>query len=330
MMKNKLFCSLLFTLIIGSLLVSCKPEVEVFESSKKIANATLIGGVDSARSVCFVDGTTMKVIEYKFLPDYVATRTECVFGDGVYSTSSMKLSYEIEHAKNNVGLNIIFTPENVENEPFKVYFNEDAMIENGTDTIADKLLRYAKLESIVEKLPNTTWHYKDSTNWTDVIRVFDHLQIDTVLKPVMGIVNGRPGIVRVDTIFQTDSIFRDSIHVIGTKTYTHIEWNFARDEQSFSQKGSYSYEYSEYTKDSVKVDSASKLINKDFRWGLYTITTERRFGIRTISDDANKEVEDLAISQFMMPITNKVDTIKVDTVGYTMILGGKTKFELKK
>ena len=85
-MKNKLFCSLLFTLIIGSLLVSCKPEVEVFESSKKIANATLIG-TDSVRSGGIVSGANIKVVEYKFLSADKAIRTESTFGDGVYDAT---------------------------------------------------------------------------------------------------------------------------------------------------------------------------------------------------------------------------------------------------
>ena len=148
-MKNKLFISLLFTLIIGSLLVSCKPEVEVFESSKKIANATLIG-TDSVRSGGVVSGASIKVVEYKFLPDYKAVRTESTFGDGVYEApTSMNLSYAMEYAENNVGLNITFTPEDAEIAPFVVHFNENVMIENGTDTLSETMAKLANLEKIM-------------------------------------------------------------------------------------------------------------------------------------------------------------------------------------
>ena len=89
MMKNKLFLSLLFSLTLGLVLVACKPEVEVFESSKKIANATLLG-TDSIRSGGIVSGTSMKVVEYQFLPENKAIRTEKTVGDGVYKKKDMK------------------------------------------------------------------------------------------------------------------------------------------------------------------------------------------------------------------------------------------------
>ena len=215
-MKNKLFCSLLFTLIIGSLLVSCKPEVEVFESSKKIANATLIG-TDSVRSGGIVSGANIKVVEYKFLSADKAIRTESTFGDGVYEApKSMNLSYVMEFAENNVGLNITFTPENVEVAPFVVHFNENVMIENGTDTLSETMAKLANLEKIMADLPNTTWYFKDSTLWIDTTKV-DTIIMKITSSRVPG-PNGRPMIVK-DTTY--DTLQYELYDTIGIQNQTH-------------------------------------------------------------------------------------------------------------
>lgn len=310
-MKNKLFCSLLFTLIIGSLLVSCKPEVEVFESSKKIANATLIG-TDSVRSGGVVSGASIKVVEYKFLPDYKAIRTESTFGDGVYEApKSMNLSYVMEFAENNVGLNITFTPENVEVAPFVVYFNENVMIENGTDTLSETMTKLANLEKIMADLPNTTWYFKDSTLWIDTTKV-DTIIMKITSSRVPG-PNGKPMIVK-DTTY--DTLQYELYDTIGTMIYNEVEFTVKRDAKTLANTGHYYYEHSEYTKDSVLVKEKSILKDYDAHWGLYSITTARRFGLRMIAED-KKQQDDLAISLYSL----SAGTLKV---------GGTTEFKLKK
>ena len=310
-MKNKLFISLLFTLIIGSLLVSCKPEVEVFESSKKIANATLIG-TDSVRSGGVVSGASIKVVEYKFLPDYKAIRTESTFGDGVYEApKSMNLSYVMEFAENNVGLNITFTPENVEVAPFVVYFNENVMIENGTDTLSETMTKLANLEKIMADLPNTTWYFKDSTLWIDTTKV-DTIIMKITSSRVPG-PNGKPMIVK-DTTY--DTLQYELYDTIGTMIYDKVEFIINRDVKTLANTGHYYYEHSEYTKDSVLVKEKSILKDYDARWGLYSITTARRFGLRMMAED-NKQQDDLAISLYNL----SAGTLKV---------GGTTEFKLKK
>lgn len=310
-MKNKLFCSLLFTLIIGSLLVSCKPEVEVFESSKKIANATLIG-TDSVRSGGIVSGANIKVVEYKFLSADKAIRTESTFGDGVYEApKSMNLSYVMEFAENNVGLNITFTPENVEVAPFVVYFNENVMIENGTDTLSETMAKLANLEKIMADLPNTTWYFKDSTLWIDTTKV-DTIIMKITSSRVPG-PNGRPMIVK-DTTY--DTLQYELYDTIGTMIYNEVEFTVKRDANTLANTGHYYYEHSEYTKDSVLVKEKSILKDYDAHWGLYSITTARRFGLRMISDD-KKQQDDLAISLYSL----SAGTLKV---------GGTNEFKLKK
>lgn len=309
MMKNKLFVSLLFALTLGFVLVSCKPEVEVFESSKKIANATLIG-TDSIRAGGVVDGAKFTVVEYKFLPNNKAIRTESTFGDGVYEApSAMNLSYTMEYAKDYVGLNITFTPE--DGAPFDVYFNENVLIENGTDTLSETVAQLANLEKIKNDLPNTTWYFKDSTLWIDTT-VVDTIKMTITSSRVPG-PNGRPIIVK-DTTY--DTLQYELYDTLGTMTYTNIEFSLNRDANTLANNGHYYYEYSEYTKDSVKVAENSILKDYDATWGLYSIMTARRFGVRMMSKD-NKQQDDLAISLYNL----SSGTLKV---------GGTTEFKLKK
>lgn len=310
-MKNKLFCSLLFCLTLSLALVSCKPEVEVFESSKKIANATLIG-TDSVRSGGVVSGASIKVVEYKFLSEDKAIRTESTFGDGVYEApTSMNLFYVMEFAKNNVGLNITFTPENPEIAPFVVHFNENVMIENGTDTLSETMAKLANLEKIMADLPNTTWYFKDSTLWIDTTKV-DTIIMKIISSRVPG-PNGRPIIVK-DTTY--DTLQYELYDTIGTMIYDEVEFTVKRDANTLANTGHYYYEHSEYTKDSVLVKEKSVLKDYDAHWGLYSITTARRFGLRMISDD-KKQQDDLAISLYSL----SAGTLKV---------GGTTEFKLKK
>ena len=311
-MKNKLFLSLLFSLTLGLVLVACKPEVEVFESSKKIANATLIG-TDSIRSGGVVSGTNIKVVEYKFLPENKAVRTESTFGDGVYEApASMNLSYVMEYAENNVGLNITFTPDNVEAAPFVVYFNENVMIENGTDTLSETMAKLANLEKIMVDLPGTTWYFNDSTLWIDTTKV-DTIIMKITSSRVPG-PNGKPMIVK-DTTY--DTLQYELYDTIGTMIYDKVEFTINRDANTLANTGHYYYEHSEYTKDSVLVKDKSILKDYDARWGLYSITTARRFGVRMVSEDADKQQDDLAISLYSL----SAGTLKV---------GGTTEFKLKK
>ncbi len=339
MMKNKLFIPL-FILTMGFGLVACQPEVDVLGINQDIAQGTLIG-TDSARSVCFVTGTTMRIVEYKFLPDNKATRTECIFGDGLNTSNSVKYSYVMDFMENGYGCSLLFTPEDVtpENanaEPINVDFIGNVLVEIGGDTITDVNSKCDKLESIVGQLSNTTWYYKDSTLWADTIPVFDYIKVDTTLKPVIGRgPDGKPTIIRVDTIFKQDSIFKDSISIVGVKSYNLTELTFNRDLKfydifsgchTFANTGSYSYEHAEFTKELVKVDSTSEYTSKKYRWGLSSISTGRRFGIRTVSDDENKETVDYAISLFMEPVRDKDKKV----IGYTMKVDGATEFKLKK
>ena len=312
MMKNKLFLSLLFSLTLGLVLVACKPEVEVFESSKKVANATLIG-TDSIRSGGVVSGTNIKVVEYKFLPENKAVRTESTFGDGVYEApASMNLSYVMEYAENNVGLNITFTPDNVEAAPFVVYFNENVMIENGTDTLSETMAKLANLEKIMADLPGTIWYFNDSTLWIDTTKV-DTIIMKITSSRVPG-PNGKPMIVK-DTTY--DTLQYELYDTIGTMIYDKVEFTINRDANTLANTGHYYYEHSEYTKDSVLVKDKSILKDYDARWGLYSITTARRFGVRMVSEDADKQQDDLAISLYSL----SAGTLKV---------GGTTEFKLKK
>ena len=325
MMKNKLFIPL-FVLTMGFGLAACQPDVDVMGTNMDIAQETLIGE-DSARSVSFVSGTTMRIVEYKFLPGDKATRIECTFGDGVDKSNSQNLSYVMEFAEKNYGLNLTFTPEDIEKDPFDVYFVGNVLIEKSGDTITGLASTCNKLDKIVSQLSNSKWIHVDSALWIDTIPVFDSIKIDTVIdSKIVGFQPGVGPIIKLDTIIKQDSIFRDSLDIIGIKRYERTEMSFNRDKNTFANTGHYSYSYEEFTKDLVKVDSVAKYMDKDYRWGLSDISTERRFGIRTISDDANQEVVDLAISLFMDPIRDNDKNV----IGYTMKVDGTTEFKLKK
>ena len=320
-MKNKLFIPL-FLLTMGFGLVACQPDVDVLGINMDIAKETLVGGSDSARSVCLASGTTLKIIEYNFLPDSKATRTECIFGDGLQESKTVKYSYVMEFAEKNYGLNLTFTPEDAEASPLDVYFAGNVLIEKGGDTITDVNSKCDKLQTLAGQLSNTTWYYKDSTLWTDTAIVVDYIKYDTTYRVV--IQNGRP--VGKEPVVTVDTIWKEILDTIGVKDFTHIEFTFNRDLNTFANTGHYSYEHSEYTKDLVKIDSVSHSEEKDYRWGFSDISTARRFAIRTISDDINQEVVDYAISLFMEPIKDADKNV----IGYTMKVDGATEFKLKK
>lgn len=314
MMKNKLFVSLLCSLTLGLALVACQPEVETFESSRQIANATLVGK-DSVRSVAKVSDLTMTIVEYKFLPENKAERTVRTFGDGVYETfDPVRMSYAMEYAENYVGFNLTFTPEDGEKEPFLVYFNEDLLVENdGKDTIPEKLAKLANLEKIIADLPGTAWNFEESTLWIDTTKV-DSIYEKVISSKIPG-PDGKPIVVK-DTVL--DTLSYELYDTIGVMTYTKAEFSVARDANTLANTGHYFYEHLAYDREGNKIDSLSTCTDFDARWGLYSITTAKRFGLRMVSEDKTKQ-EDLAISLFT--VSEKDGSLKV---------GGTKEFKLKK
>ena len=310
-MKNKkLFIPAFVLLIVG--MAACKPNpVDVFGTNKEIAQATMIG-TDSVRSGGIVSGLNFRVVEYKFLPDNKALRTEITVGDGVYlPADTMHLSYVMEYAENYVGMNVTFTPEKDEQAPFIVYFNENMLIENG-DTLREQVAKVAYLTTVMDVLPGTTWWYKDSTLWIDTTKV-DTIIMNVVPSRQKDPVTGKVVIVR-DTTY--DTIKYESYDTIGTMMYTNIEFTINRDSNNLVNTGHYFYEYSLYAKDSTKIDSVSILKDYDAHWGLNSVTTARRFGVTMLSAD-KKQQDKLAISLYNL----SAGTLKVD---------GTKEFKLKK
>lgn len=309
-MKNKLFIPLfVLTMVFG--LVACKSDIDVLGTSKNVANATLIG-TDSIRSGGIVSGLDFKVVEYQFLPEKKAVRKSMTFGNGMYEPlDSMTLTYSMEYAENNVGLNITFTPDDATLPPFDVYFNENVMIENGTDTLYDKVAKLANLQKIMTDLPNTTWCYKDSSLWIDTTKV-DTIKMTITSSRQPG-PNGRPIIVK-DTTY--DTLQYELYDTIGIKMYNNVELTLNRDDNN-NNMGHYVYEYYETTKDLAKIEKVSVSKDYDIHWGLYSITTARRFGVRVVSADANKVQDDFAISLY----SKSAGTMKV---------GGDKEYTLKK
>lgn len=316
MMNNKLFIPALVLLLVG--MVSCKPDpVDVFETSHEVAQVTFVGA-DSVRSGAIVSGLDLKVVEYKFLPNGKAVRTETTVGDGVYKPvdSLYFASYVMEYTKNYVGMNVTFTPEDAEKAPVTVFFNENMLIENGTDTLSEQMAKVAHVATVMEALPNTTWFYKDSTLWIDTTKV-DTVTYDTTYTIKRDPVTNRP--IGKDTVITSKALKYEKYDTLGIKDYTSIEIEVKRDDKLANVGHLYQKTYHTSNTNGVVAVIDSLSINKDydFRWGLYSITTARRFGLRTLSNDEKKLQEDFSISLY-------------DLKKGTMKVGGTTEFQLKK
>lgn len=315
-MKNKLFIPAFVLLIVG--MAACKPNpVDVFGTNKEVAQATMIG-TDSVRSGAIVSGLDLRVVEYKFLPNGKAVRTETTVGDGVYKPvdSLYFASYVMEYAKNYVGMNVTFTPEDAEKAPITVYFNEDMLIENGTDTLSEQVAKVTHVATVMEALPNTTWFYVDSTLWIDTTKV-DTIIYDTTYTIKRDPVTNRP--IGKDTLITSKTLKYEIYDTLGIKDYTNIEIMVKRDDKLANVGHLYQKTYHTSNTNGVIAVIDSLSINKDydFRWGLYSITTARRFGLRTLSANEKKLQEDFSISLY-------------DLKKGTMKVGGTTEFQLKK
>lgn len=264
---------------------SCKPEVDVAGSCKDVAIATMIG-TDSVRSGCLVSGLTMKVVDYRFLPDNKAVRTETTFGDGTYAAPvSMNLSYAAaEYGESNVGLMILFTPEDSSIEPFEVKFVDNAIVENGTDTLTDQMAKVENFNRILTTFPNSTWEYTDMSYYIDTIK-YDSVKvtINRIVTP--------SGIIR-DTIY--DTIHIELFDTVGVHQYTAATISFNRDANTLANIGHYKYDYTVHTKgDSITpsqlIDSLCVHKDYDMRWNFTSIITARQFNLVTVAEDESKE-----------------------------------------
>ncbi len=285
MTKNKhlIFFFLAASFAVG--VISCTPKYDVEGTCKNVALATIIGS-DSVRSGAIVDGLKITLVDYRFLPGSKAVRTTTTFGDGVYEApTSMNLSYQMdEFGESGVGVAVLFTPEDSSIEPFSVEFMNNALIENGTDTLTDLMAKVDNFGKIISTFPNSTWEYGNTVYYIDTTK-YDSIKV-TINKTVTP-----SGIVR-DTIY--DTIHVEIYDTMGIYQQTQVEISFNRDETTLANLGHYKYDYIVRTKgDSVTPaqDIDSLCVHKDYdmRWCFSSIITARQFNLFTIAETDDKE-----------------------------------------
>ncbi len=266
-------------------LSSCQQKIDVVDSCKDVAIATMIGS-DSVRSGVILSGLNMTVIDYKFLPDNKAVRTTTSFGDGTYEApASMNLSYSAgEFGDLNAGLSVLFTPEDASIEPFYVKFMDNMIIENGTDTLTDQMAKVDNFGKILSTFPNSTWEYNNTAYYIDTI-VTTKIDTTVIKTPTPS------GIIR-DTIY--DTIRTEKHDTMGIYYRTQVEISFNRDESTLANLGHYKYDYIVRTKpDSVTPakDIDSLCVHKDYdmRWNFSSVITARQFNLFTIAENEDKE-----------------------------------------
>lgn len=278
MTKNKPFIFLLLATLLVTGLFSCTPKYDIAEDCKKTALATILGS-DSVRSGTLLDGMTMTLVEYRFLPDNKAVRRTTTFGDGVQKDStSMNLSYKMdEYGEMGVGVAILFAPEDSSVEPFKVKFMNNVLIENDTDTLTDQMAKVDNFDKILSTFPNTTWEY----NKTDLY-VIDTTVIDTqYVKTRVG-----PKEFRVDTVI-TEKQIKDTL---GIKQITTSTLSFFRNPATLVNTGHYKFDYVFYQRgDTVPVDSLCVHRDYDLHWNFTSVITARQFNLVTEAMDDSKE-----------------------------------------
>lgn len=278
MTKNKPFIFLLLATLLVTGLFSCTPKYDIAEDCKKTALATILGS-DSVRSGTLLDGMTMKLVEYRFLPDNKAVRRTTTFGDGVQKDStSMNLSYKMdEYGEMGVGVAILFTPEDSSVEPFKVKFMNNVLIENETDTLTDQMAKVDNFDKILSTFPNTTWEYNKAD-----LYIIDTTVMDTQLvKTIIG-----PKKFRVDTIIQEKQI-KDTL---GIKQITTSTLSFFRNPATLVNTGHYKFDYVFYQiGDTVPVDSLCVHKDYDLHWNFTSVITARQFNLVTVAEDESKE-----------------------------------------
>jgi len=285
MTKNKPFIFFLLAASFAVGVTSCTPKYDVEESCKNVALATIIGS-DSVRSGAIADGLKITLVDYRFLPDSKAVRTTTTYGDGVYEApTSMNLSYQMdEFGEAGVGVAVLFTPEDSSIEPFKVTFMNNALIENGTDTLTDLMAKVDNFGKIISTFPNSTWEYGNTVYYIDTT-VTTHIDTTIIRTPTPS------GIIR-DTIYDT---IRTEIHdTVGIYQQTQVEISFKRDETTLANIGHYKYDYIVRTKgDAVTPaqDIDSLCVHKDYdmRWNFSSVTTARQFNLFTVAENEGKE-----------------------------------------
>ena len=313
MMRNKLLVLSLFAAFFAIATVGCKPDVDVESTCKDIAQSTMIG-TDSVFAGFFVeDGNVLHIIEYHFLSGETATRTEMLFGDGVYvPANTVEYTYVMgDYNEANVGVKINFTPKDNSAQPIEALFFEGTFTE-GDRVLTLKTGRVAALQELMGTLPNTAWEYHDTT----LLVLVDTITfMDTVINKKV-----TPGGVIRDTVITKKT--KELKDTIGYKTILDISFALNRDAQTLANTGKYDYNYvlnvpNADSTDVVKADTAC--VEKHYQllhWGLSDLTTSQKFAVAAQTDNANDSVITFTFGKFRPD----KGTTEVDKNAYTLII----------
>lgn len=312
MMKNKLLALTLFAAFFALATVGCKPDVDVENTCKDIAQSTMIG-TDSVFSGYFVeDNSVLRIIEYHFLSDVAATRTEMLFGDGVYEpAATVEYSYAMDDYKEaNAGLKVVFTPKDNSAQPIEALFFEGTLTE-GSRVLTLKTARIAAMQELMGTLPNTAWEFHDTT----LLVLKDTITyMDTVINKTV-----TPGGVIRDTVISKKT--KELADTLGYETILDVYFSLNRDAQTLANTGKYDYNYvlnvpNADSTDVVKSDTAC--VEKHYQllhWGLSDLTTSQKFVVAAQTDNAEDSVVILTFSKFRPG----KGTTEVDKNAYTLI-----------
>ena len=312
MMRNKLLVLTLFAAFFAIATIGCKSDVDVENTCKDIAQNTMIG-TDSVFSGYFVeDNGALRIIEYHFLSEDAATRTEMLFGDGVYvPAATAEYSYSMgEYSEANAGVKVVFTPKDNSAQPIEALFFKGTLTE-GDRVLTLKTARIAAMQELMGTLPNTAWEFHDTT----LLVLRDTITfMDTVINKTV-----TPGGVIRDTVITEKT--KELADTLGYETILDVAFSLNRDAQTFANTGKYDYSYvhnvpNADSTDVVKDDKACVEKHYQFlHWGVSELTTNQKFVVSAHTDNAEEPLVTLSFSKFRP----EKGTTEVDKNTYILI-----------
>lgn len=295
MMRNKLLALTLFAAFFALATVGCKSDVDVENTCKDIAQSTMIG-TDSVFSGYFVeDNNVLRIIEYHFLSDDAATRTEMLFGDGVYvPAATVEYSYVMgDYNEANAGVKVVFTPKDNNAQPIEALFFEGTLTE-GSRVLTLKTGRVAAMQELMGTLPNTAWEFHDTTLLVlkDTITYMDTVINKTVTPG---------GVIRDTVITKKTKVLADTL---GYETILDVSFSLNRNAQTLANTGKYDYNYvlnvpNADSTDVVKSDT--ECVEKHYQllhWCVSELTTNQKFVVAAQTDNAEEPIVTLTFSKF--------------------------------
>ena len=322
MMKNKHL--VLFTLagLWAIAMVGCKPYIDVEETCKDIAHTTLLG-TDSVQAGVFVDGYNTRVVEYRFLPDQKATRTEMVFGDGVYEPAqAVNMSYLFtDYAEGHAGFHVLFTPEDANVAPYTALFLEGNLAEDNY-VLSETRTFLAPLQTVITTLPNTAWEYHDTTLLVNItITKYMDTTINKTVTP--------NGIVRDTVITEKTKEERDTL---GNECILDIQLALDRDKDTYANTGVWEYKFLRYKVNADKTgaelaESADKRYTIT-HWGINSIATDQKFVVKAQTDNAEESELTLSFGKFR-PDKGSTDLTYTNQISPDSVATNKLTFTIK-